>query len=72
MRTALNYVIDGLPSLWNALDRTPDVKLKNYKKFKPLNEAQIVSKVKTGIRANWVEIGDLMKVEFKKVKQLDK
>jgi|LakMenEpi03Aug12_release.lakeMendotaPanAssembly.Ray.scaffolds.fasta_scaffold2542084_2 hypothetical protein len=72
MRTALNYIIDGIPSLWNALDSEPNVKLKDYKKHKSLNSAQIVSRVRADIKSNWAEVGKIMKVEFKKVKQLDK
>ena len=72
MRTALNYILDGIPSLWNALDSEPNVKLKDYKEHTSLNSAQIVGKVRADIKSNWTEVGKIMKVEFKKVKQLDK
>lgn len=72
MRAALGYIVNSFSSLWDPLDSTPAVKLNKYKRVQPLTEQEITIKVVSGIRKSWVEVGNLMKDEFKKVKQLDK
>lgn len=68
MRAVLGYIVDSLSSLWYPLDSTPAVKLNKYKRIQPLTEQEITIKVVSGIRKSWFEVGNLMKDEFKKVK----
>lgn len=46
--------------------KAPHVKLKDYKQHKPLNNTQIVNRVRADIKSNWSGVGKLMKDEFKK------